>query len=171
MNKLFIGESLDGYIATLDDSLTWLESVSGDTGYDAFLSDIDTVVMGKRTFEWLNALDTSVLPEWPYQDKQTLVLTHEPFPQGRFVHENIKVFDDIDLLNKRESQTWLVGGGELIRECLKQGVIDELFISIAPVLLGDGIPLFPKGQYQQDFILESVQQSGQFVQMHYIKSE
>lgn len=170
MNKLFIGESLDGYIATLDDSLTWLESVTGDTGYDAFLNEIDIIVMGKRTFEWLSALDKPTLAEWPYQDKQTLVLTHSSSLQGRFAHENIKVFDDISLLKKRDSPTWLVGGGELIRERLKEGVIDELFISIAPVLLGDGIPLFPKGEYRQDFILESVKQSGQFVQMHYIKS-
>ena len=169
MNKLFIGESLDGYIATLDDSLTWLESVTGDTGYDAFLNEIDIIVMGKRTFEWLSALDKPTLAEWPYQDKQTLVLTHSSSLQGRFAHENIKVFDDISLLKKRDSPTWLVGGGELIRECLKEGVIDELFISIAPVLLGDGIPLFPKGEYRQDFILESVKQSGQFAQMHYIK--
>lgn len=168
MNKLFIGESLDGYIATLDDSLAWLESIVGDTGYDAFVKDIDTIVMGKRTFDWLSSLDTTTLAEWPYQDKNTLVLTHEQYLCGRFAHENIKVFDDINLLKKRENQTWLVGGGELIRECLKQGVVDELFISIAPVLLGDGIPLFPRGEYRQEFILESVQQSGQFVQMHYI---
>lgn len=169
MNKLFIGESLDGYIATLDESLTWLESVAGDTGYDVFLTGIDTIVMGKKTFEWLSALDTDTLAEWPYQDKQTFVLTHKPSLQGRFAHENIKVFDDISLLKKRESQTWLVGGGELIRECLKQELIDELFIFIAPVLLGKGIPLFPMGDYRQNFVLESVQQSGQFVQMHYTK--
>lgn len=173
MNKVFIAESLDGYIASANESLDWLYDVEGegDNGYGNFLKGIDYIIMGRKTFDWLNALNKEELAEWPYKDKKTLVLTHSKSLQGRFSEENVSAFDNIQMLQDLEKDTWIVGGGELIRECLEKNIIDEMIISIAPILLGNGIPLFPKGRFNQKFELKSVKQYGQFVNLHLYKGK
>ncbi|KXT59423.1 dihydrofolate reductase family protein [Lactococcus sp. DD01] len=113
MIKLFIGESLDGYIATLNESLDWLEEVEGegDNGYGEFLQDIHYVVMGKKTFDWLSSLEAEALSEWPYKDKKTLVLTHSKTLRGRFSQEDVLAFDNIKMLQNLAEDIWIVGGG------------------------------------------------------------
>ena len=74
--KLFIASTLDGYIATKEESLQWLFDVEGegDNGYGAFYSDIGTIIMGKKTYDWLEKEQAG---QWPYSDKTSYILTHQ----------------------------------------------------------------------------------------------
>lgn len=144
---LFIAASLDGYIARRDGSVDWLhgQDGSGDdmSGYDAFIRDIDTVVMGWNTYHQV----TTELSQtaWPYRGLTTYVMTHRTPP---VVDEDIH-FVDQDVcellagLKRRPGKgIWICGGAGVIRPLLQGGEIDRLHISVIPVILGDGIPLF-----------------------------
>ncbi|MDR0299591.1 MAG: dihydrofolate reductase family protein [Streptococcaceae bacterium] len=165
--KLYIATTLDGYIADKNDELQWLFDVTGDgdNGYGEFLDTIDTVIMGKRTYDWLLENEPD---EWGYSGKDCYVFTHQALPDNdhvKFVHpENLP-----DFVRTLKGNIWNVGGGELIGLFLENQLIDEFQITIAPVLLGDGIPLFPKGNYSEKLELIETKTYGQFVELHYRK--
>ena len=164
--KLYIATTLDGYIADKNDNLQWLFDVEGDgdNGYAAFLAGIDTIVMGMRTYDWLPENEPG---EWPYPDQTCYVLTR----QARPATEHVTFVDFAQLkalLATDTGNVWNVGGGEVIRLFLEHQMIDELQVTIAPVLLGDGIPLFPKGNYAEKLELIGTTTYGQFVELHYI---
>ena len=144
--KLFIASTLDGYIATKEESLQWLFDVEGegDNGYGAFYSDIGTIIMGKKTYDWLEKEQAG---QWPYSDKTSYILTHQKISST----DNI-VFIDKEKLTElsvnfadTDKNIWVVGGGEVIKLFIENHWVDELQVTIAPVLLGDGISLFPSG--------------------------
>lgn len=160
MNKLYIACTLDGYIATLDDSLQWLFDVKGegDNGYGDFIAGIDHVVMGKRTYDWLMREQPG---SWAYDDKESYVLTSEDLEDKPGIHF-VKAIPELT------GETWVVGGGQVFKAYLELGLVDELQVTIAPVLLGDGIPLFPKGDYTADLELVGTKIYGEFVELHYL---
>ena len=168
--SLYIAMSLDGYIATEDDSLDWLfkTKVDGDAGYEAFYKPVDTVVMGNRTYEWiLNEMKGT----FPYENKKCFVFTskekqHSPYVQ--FVHEDVKTFTR-NLKEENGGTIWLVGGGGIIHSFLQNNLIDEYIITIAPVLIGKGIPLFQPFDQEIDLELKEVRQYGQFAQLIYAR--
>lgn len=143
MTKLsvYIATSLDGYIASTDDDLAWLENAVGegeDYGYDAFMSDIDALAMGRGTYDYIAHIDPL-----PFGERQLYVFTHRP-PEPR---------DGVTFWAKTPEEAlthWeaegvqhvYVDGGRLISDFLDVGLIDELTIATAPVLLGAGRPLF-----------------------------
>ena len=165
---LFIASSLDGYIATKDESLEWLYNVEGegDNGFSEFYDTVDTILMGKRTFDWVMNQD---LKEFPYKNKECYVFT-------RSLTENTEVVkfvngDVTNFVNKLKSQDgkniWIVGGGELLHSFIQEKLVDELIITVAPTLLGKGIPLFREGDYQLNLLLKKMRNFNQFVELHY----
>jgi dihydrofolate reductase len=146
--------SLDGFIARKDGCVDWLETsdefADGDTmdpGFvEAFLKTIDCYVMGSRTYETALSFEAKGLG-WSYGDKPTFVLTSRELPRTR----NTVQFHSGDLAqfaNGRLRPTfrsiWFVGGGVVSGECLRLGLADEVYYSILPILIGDGISFFEK---------------------------
>jgi len=165
---LFIASSLDGYIADENESLEWLFSVEGegDNGYSAFYNTVDTVLMGNTTYKWL--LNQN-LEEFPYKNKDCYVFSRTKTADTekvKFIDEDIKSF--IEKLKERQGKNiWLVGGGELFHSFLEEQLIDEMIVTVAPRILGKGVPLFKEGDYKYNLSLESVQKFNQFVELHY----
>lgn len=138
--KLFIASSLDGHIARPDGGIDWLFS-DADYGYAAFYDSIDTVVMGRKTWDLSQSFG-----EYPYPGKAAVVFSRRRAGQrdshARFVGDEIGPFMRA-LRAQPGKDIWLVGGGELVREFLAAELIDDFIVSIHPRVLGAGLPLFP----------------------------
>lgn len=153
--KLYIASSIDGYIARMDGDLDWLTKypINPETnyGYDDFYESVDTVIMGGRTYR--DILNMDVI--WPYKDKTTYVITRTPMSAKENVHfiENNIIETILKLQEEKGKDIWLVGGGEINSMLLEHKAIDEMIITIIPVMLGDGIPLFPKNQKESQWSL------------------
>jgi dihydrofolate reductase len=151
--RLYIATSLDGYIAGPGESLDWLFSDS-DYGYDEFIAAVDTLAMGRRTYEVVRSLG-----EWPYEGLATTVFTRrERMPHDPHVDFTARSPEDwlheVDKIPGKD--VWVVGGGELIRGFLDALLVDEMTISVHPVVLGGGTPLFPPGARRHKLRLASV---------------
>ena len=165
---LFIATSLDGYIATEDDSLEWLFKVEGegDNGYSEFFSTVDTVLMGRRTYDWIIEKEKG---NFPYKNKECYVFSRSQ--KGR--NENVEFIDQdvVEFTNRIKKQAggniWLVGGGVLLHSFIKERLVDEFIITIAPALLGHGIPLFREIDTEIDLKLTGTRRFNQFVELHY----
>ncbi|MED4128536.1 MULTISPECIES: dihydrofolate reductase family protein [Shouchella] len=164
---LFIATSLDGYIATKEEKLDWLFAVEGegDNGFSNFYQTVDTVVMGRKTFDWIkNEMD-----EYPYQDKESYVFTRSKtlaHSHAQFTNEKVKTF--LTTLKQQEGEAiWLVGGGDLLKTCLEEKLVDEIIVTVAPKMIGEGIALFQEGDYHVNLNLLGVQTFNQFVELHY----
>ena len=143
--KLYIAASIDGFIADRDGGVGWLDDIQpseadGDFGYGEFYESAGSLIMGRTTYD--QVLDFGA---WPYPGKPTYVFTSSPpegdHPDVDFVSAELKAFVE-DLKAKSEQDIWLVGGGKLIAAFRKQGLLDEYIITMIPVLLGEGVPLF-----------------------------
>ncbi|PIC77561.1 hypothetical protein CSV74_05605 [Sporosarcina sp. P19] len=169
---LFIAQSLDGYIATKDDSLDWLFEVEGegDNGYSEFSETIDRVLMGKRTYDWIMEQEQG---QFPYTNKNSYVFTRSSVTDTKdvtFINEDI--VDFISNLKKEEGKDiWIVGGGDILHTFLKEKLVDELIVTIAPTIIGEGIPLFKPDNYKLDLSLRSTRTFNQFVELHYTVNE
>lgn len=166
----YIAASLDGYIATKDDSLDWLFKVEndGDAGYAEYMSRIDTVVMGRRTYDWVMAQENG---EFPYTEQDCYVFTSSRTGEDdfvKFIDENVAAFAS-RLRQEPGKDIWVVGGSGLLHAFLQERLIDEFIISIAPTLIGEGIPLFQELSFEQEFTLKSTKQYGQFAQLHLVR--
>ena len=173
MNKkrnvvLFIATSLDGYIATKDESLEWLFKVEGegDNGFSAFYETVDTVLMGKRTYDWVMKQEEG---NFPYKDKECYVFTRssiEDTEDVKFVKGDITNFVN-HLKHQDGKNIWIIGGGELLHAFIQEKVVDELIITVAPTIIGNGIPLFREGDHQLELSLKGTRSFNQFVELHY----
>ncbi len=148
---LGLGISLDGYIARPDGAVDFL-FMPKDYSMGPFFATIDTMIMGRKTY------DDALKMGGGFSDSKTksYVFSHSQPPGERggvtFVNESPKTF--VEKLRKRPGKNiWLMGGGELARDFLKDDVVDELYIGIVPVLIGEGLPLFPSGFPQREFTL------------------
>jgi dihydrofolate reductase len=163
-----VGTSLDGYIARVDGSLDFLHLRPSNYSMGPFFKAIDVGLMGRKTYEAGMRMSggkfqshglrcyifSRSLPEGE-RDGATFVC-EEP---GRFVEE---------LRKKKGKDIWLAGGGELAREFLKEDLVDELYLGIVPVLIGEGIPLFAAGFPQREFALtENKTYSGDLIALKY----
>lgn len=139
--KLFIASSLDGYIAREDGSIDWLFT-DADYGYKTFYDTIDTILVGRKTFDQSLTFD-----EYPYKGKKVYVFTHAATGK-KTQYEDVEYMDtNIPDFVKRLAQSvgkdiWLLGGGEIVSILLNAGLVDEIILSIHPIILGKGIPLF-----------------------------
>lgn len=165
---LFIAASLDGYIATQEHSLDWLFAVEGegDNGYAAFYETVDTIIMGRTTYDWVMDYEKG---KFPYPGRECYVFSNTKTgidANVRFTSGDIAPFVKA-LKAKPGKHIWLVGGGELIAAFLREHLVDEIILTIAPVLLGTGIPLFKAIPVQNMLQLTGIQRYGQFAELHY----
>jgi dihydrofolate reductase len=156
--SVFVGTSLDGFIARADGGLDWLSAGSGedrggDHGYEAFIATVDALVIGRKTYDTVLAFDA-----WPYGVKPVFVLSSRPLapaPPGALVERMSGAPADIvSQLAGRGIGHIYVDGGMTIQGFLRAGLIQRLIISRIPVLIGSGIPLF--GATEGDIALEHV---------------
>lgn len=164
---LFIACSLDGYIARVNGGIDWLFD-DQDYGYTQFYESIDTVLVGRKTYEQASSFE-----EFPFEGKECYVFSRSVDRED----ENVK-FVDGDIVNFTEElrgregkDIWLVGGAEIIQVLLSANLIDRFTISFHPILLGDGIPLFKKQEDETKLVLiDSISFSTGLAQLHYEKT-
>ncbi len=167
--SVFIATSLDGFIARPNDDLDWLPPGGGEEhGYEAFMSTVDALVVGRRTYEKVLTFDT-----WPYGQKPVVVLSTRalaPAPPEAVVERmSGSPAEIVSQLAARGMQHIYVDGGITIQRFLQAGLIHRLIITRIPVLLGAGIPLF--GPLQRDIVLRPVwtkQYASDLVQSEYV---
>ena len=165
---LYIASSLDGYIATENHNLDWLLTTEGegDNGYSGFYDTVDTILMGRITYDWIMDYEQG---NFPYKGKECYVFSRtkkEDNEYVKFIDDDIVLFTN-NLKNKGGKRIWLVGGGNLLDTFIKEKAVDEIIINIAPVLLGKGIPLFKDQSFQTQLSLENVRRYNQFIELHY----
>ena len=148
VGRVFIGVSLDGYIARADGDIGWLndppkrehariESNQHAESWDSFFPTIDHVVMGRGTYEKVVSFS-----EWPYTGKSVVVLS-TTLPDTDTRVSVVRTLDEAcQALVAAAARQVYVDGGQVVQTFLKHGLIDELTVSHAPVLIGSGIPLF-----------------------------
>jgi dihydrofolate reductase len=166
---LYIACSLDGYIAAPNDDLSFLsivEQAGEDYGYSGFIQTIDTVILGRKTYEWI----MKQVPEFVHADKTTYVITRTERPaigNTSFYTGNLKELID-SLKSQPGKDIFIDGGAEVVHELLSQKGIDEFVISIIPILVGNGTRLFKDGRPEQQLQLVSSKQfKTGLVQLHY----
>jgi len=166
-----IGTSADGYIARPDGDLEWLTSrpaPAGFYGMDAFMKSIDTKILGRKTYE----ASLRMGAKFGSNSRYIVFTRHAPPPDApsgvEFVNGAIAQF--IDRLREEPGKDiWLMGGGDLIASFLDEQAIDEFVISVAPVFIGDGIPLIARRHRHVPLELRSVERFDDgLVQLHYL---
>lgn len=150
--RVFIASSLDGFIAGPDDDLSWLpqdldesKSDPGAIGYDAFMGDTGALLMGRRTYDVVRGFGG----EWPYGETPVLVATtRELTPVSEHVTAVTGSIQAIvnQALEMAEGKDVYLDGGNLIRQALDANLVDEIILTLAPTILGAGIPLFTGAQ-------------------------
>jgi len=151
--SVFIGVSLDGFIARVDGSLDWLPPGAEPHGYDEFIATVDALVIGRKTFEKVLTFDA-----WPYDAKPVFALSSRPLPPAPdgAVVERLSG-DPSEIVSQLADRGILhiyVDGGITIQRFLQAGLIQRLIITRVPVLIGAGIPLF--GATPRDIALKHV---------------
>ena len=159
---VYVASSLDGYIARENGDVDWLPEPSV-SGYDAFYKSVDTVIMGKTTYEQVLTFGS-----YPYKNKKSFVFSRT----NRDNDDNVEFVSDIakfvdDDFPGAGKNIWLVGGSQIIASFLKQRAIDEIIITVIPVLLGKGIPLFMNLKKETKLELIKTEKFGQLVDLHY----
>jgi dihydrofolate reductase len=147
--------TLDGYIADLDENLEWLTGFDGpgyagdaehrgpmESSYPAFMEGVGALVMGSKTYEFI--LDQS----WAYGEMPVWVLTSRDLPTVdeasglRFASGSVAAIHDETMEAAAGKDLWVVGGGNVASQYLEAGLLDVVQVTIVPVVLGDGLPLF-----------------------------
>jgi dihydrofolate reductase len=176
--QYFTATSLDGFIATPDDSLEWLFPLGNieDTGYPAFIAEVGALAMGASTYRWM--LRHVVHPEgaapqaWPYA-QPTWVFTSRTLPtvpdaDVRFVRGDVRPVHAAMAAAAAGKNVWIVGGGELAGQFHDAGLLDELFVQVGSVTLGAGKPLLPRRITNPPLRLLSAKATGTgFAELHY----
>ena len=151
--SVFIGTSLDGFIARLNHDLDFLPPGGGEPhGYDEFIATIDVILIGRNTYEKVLTFD-----EWPYPGKRVAVLSSQPLSTRSGIsveHMAGKPAEVAAKLAASGAQHVYVDGGITIQRFLQAGLIQRIVITRVPVLIGSGIPLF--GPLQRDMRLRHI---------------
>lgn len=168
---LYIATSLDGYIAKPGDNLDFLSIVARkgeDYGYGAFIKTVDTVILGRRTYDWvMGQVDT-----FPHADKETYVVTRTAKPSRGKTHFYTGDLKElvIDLKKKDGKHIFVDGGAEVVHALMQDDLIDEYIISIIPIFVGDGIRLFKVGRPEVPLKLQScTEYDSGLVQLRYTR--
>lgn len=172
-NYVYIATSLDGFIATSDGGLDWLEEIpnpeQNDYGYAEFIKSIDAIVMGRKTFE-----KVITFGQWIY-DKPVFILSNSltELPEhflgkAEIVRGDMKKI--ITQLNQKGYKNLYIDGGRVIQSFLQEDLIDEMIVTRVPVLLGKGISLFGELEQHLQFRNKKTQiYSNDLVKSHYIR--
>lgn len=170
---LYIATSLDGYIAKPNDNLDFLsivEQEGQDYGYAEFVKTVDTVIIGRKTYDKVISMGV----DFPHAKKDTYVITRTSRPtigSVKFYTGDLKL-----LVNKlkagRGDNIYCDGGAEIVNELLKNDLIDEFVISIIPIIVGNGTKLFKAGESELRLELISTKQYDKgLVQLHYKRTD
>lgn len=167
----YLAMSLDGYIADQAGGVDWLDTGNSgqeeDSGYAAFLREIDTVVMGRATYD---QIVTQLSPrEWPYTGMTSYVFTHRPLPDQREIRFVSGPPESLlrHLRARPGKGIWLCGGADLIRQWLERDLIDQYILTFIPVLLGGGIRLFPETGQRFPLTLLSTREENGLLECRY----
>jgi len=159
--SVYIATSLDGFIARRDGALDWLDEANTtvpdgeDCGFSAFIDSVDVLIMGRKTYEKVLSFGLA----WPYGRTPVVVLSHNPiaFPSNvpdTVTHSSEPARDLVERLYDAGIEHVYVDGGSTIQGFLSEGLIDEITLTVIPVILGDGIPLF--GSVERDIKLTHI---------------
>lgn len=153
--SVFVGTSVDGFIARANGDLDFLPAGGGEPhGYDEFIASVDTIVIGRNTFEIVLKFDG-----WPYGDKRVVVLSSRPLDLSVVVGGVVEQMSGppaeiVAKLAATGAQHLYIDGGITVQEFLRAGLIQRLIVTRVPVLIGQGIPLF--GSLPHDIPLQHV---------------
>lgn len=163
--------TLDGYLADDHDRLDWLFEQEldehGAMNYGAFITGVGAMAMGATTYEWIREHLATTRGTWEYT-VPCWVFTHRDLPL--IANDITLTHDPVAMIHTRmveaaaEKNIWLVGGGDLACQFAEQGLLDQLMLSIAPVTLGSGRPLFPR---PFDLSLTAYDRNGAFLCAEY----
>jgi dihydrofolate reductase len=160
--RYYCAASLDGYIAESDDSIGWLTGYEGSYegngtrpvagGYDQFYADVAALVMGSVTYEWiLDHLDVAGGGSWPYRGKPAWILSsrdlRRPEEEGadvRVVNASVRELHSEMAAAAGRDVLWVVGGGNVASQFADEGLLDEVHVTVVPVVLARGKPLFDR---------------------------
>lgn len=168
--QYFTATSLDGFIATEDDSLDWLFPLASldESSYPEFIANVGALAMGSATYEWIVCNAAQVEAEtgspWPYVQPAWIFTRRElPIVDGanvRFVRGDVRPAHAEMRAAAGERNVWIVGGGDLAGQFHDAGLLDELIVQIGSVTLGRGKPLFPRRVLHPELRLVSVRRLG-----------
>ena len=169
----YVASSVDGYIATAEGGVDWLTPFQGtneDYGFAGHYSSVEALLMGSATYEF-----SLTAPAWPSPDKPSWVFTHR---QLRVAHPSVTLTSDDptkvveELASRGMKRAWLMGGGQLAKSFRARSLISHYEISIIPVVLGDGIPLFARSEGEESLrLIESQQYESGIVRLSYVTGE
>lgn len=176
--QYYTATSLDGFLATTDDSLDWLHALPAPTepSYTGFIRDVGAIAMGSVTYEWV--VRNVVGPEatnrqpWPYE-QPTWVFTSRALPAVpgadiRWARGDVRPVHEAMVAAANGRNVWLVGGGDLVGQFHDHGLLDEVIVQVAPVTLGGGKPLLPRAIVQPSLRLLSARaMGGGFAELRY----
>ena len=176
--QYYTATSLDGFIATEDDSLDWLFPLGdiNDTSYPAFIQEVGALAMGSSTYEWMLRHADKVSAEtglaWPYTQPAWIFSSRKlPAIAGadlRFVQGDVRPVHAQMREAAGAKNLWIVGGGDLAGQFHDAGLLDELIVQVGSVTLGKGKPLFPRRVTSPPLRLLSVRQIGSgFAELRY----
>jgi len=160
---LNIASSIDGFIARENGEIDWLPEIT-DSSFADFLKNVDTVIMGKTTYD-----QVLTFGEYPYKGMKSYVFTRNP---DQSKDEHAEFVSDVDKFVKENvsnsgKDIWLVGGAEIISSFLNRGLVNEIVLSIIPVVLGKGVPLFKNIQKETKLELVKTTEYDKLVELHY----
>ncbi len=150
--QYYTAASLDGFIAGPNHSLDWLLQFEMTDDYPEFINQVGAVAMGSSTYEWiLNSLSSATGERenaWPYTQPvwvfSSRSLARIPEADVRFVQGDVAIVHEQMVQAARGKNVWLVGGGDLVGQFYDKALLDELIVTVAPVVLGEGAPLLPR---------------------------
>ncbi len=168
--QYYTATSLDGFLATEDDSLDWLFTLGelNNSSYPEFIAEVGALVMGSATYEWMIRNADQVAKEtgspWPYNQPAWVFSSRKlPMIEGADVHF---ANGDVDKIHRemriaaKDKNIWIVGGGDLAGQFYDAGLLDELIVQVGSATLGKGKPLFPRRVLSPTLRLISVRQMG-----------
>ncbi len=176
--QYYTATSLDGFIATEDDSLEWLFPLGdvNDTGYPAFIAEVGALAMGSSTYEWMLrhalTIEDQMGSAWPYA-QPTWVFSSRALPPApgadvTFVSGDVRPVHDAMARAAGDANIWIVGGGDLAGQFFDAGRLDEVIVQIGSVTLGRGKPLFPRRLTSPPLRLVTARQIGPgFAELRY----
>jgi dihydrofolate reductase len=176
--QFYTAATLDGFIATEDDSLDWLFALGSpsESTYPAFIADVGAIAMGATTYEWILEHSKEVVAElgtaWPYT-QPTWIFTHRklasvPGADIRFASGDVRPVHAAMKAAAGSKNIWVAGGGELVGQFHDAGLLDELIVQIGSATLGSGKPLFPRRVLPPALHLTDVRRIGaEFVELRY----
>jgi dihydrofolate reductase len=176
--QYYTAASLDGFIATADDSIEWLFPLGNvnETSYPQFIQGVGALAMGSATYEWMLRHvikpDSPAPGQWPYTQPAWVFSSRElpgvPNADIRFVRGDVRPVHDHMRAAANGMNLWLVGGGELVGQFYDAGLLDDLIVQVGSVTLGSGKPLLPRQITSPALRLVSVRQFGAgFAELRY----